>query len=515
MGRLLAIDWDRREARFVLANVVGEQISVRRLAAVPLTEVLEDGDPQPDLGNSLRAALSELRPGRATTLVTLDRSGIEIMQLSLPPAKAEELPVLVANEALRESQMMAEDSVLDFVPLGDDPGEPRHVLAAAVSPEQHARVQQVCAVAGIKPARLVLRPLAAASLLARMESPPGPPTLLVNVVGDEVDMTLLVEGRAWLTRTIRLPANADIHRALHRLLGELNRTIMVAAQGTTGADVERVVLFGSAAEHVEVASRIEAETSLPTMVVDPFEAVEADDSIVPEERGRFAALLGVLLDEAYGRAHAIDFANPRREPPPPNRWRMAAVVGALLLLVLGAGYLHVRSELAELERTNAELREHRDKLAAYEEQTRRVRHVYAAINAWEGQQIVWLDELRDLAIRLPPSRDMVVSGRLSLAGRGSGEVRFPGIVRDYRVISRMEQRLRDGFRTVDSRRVQERDREQDYNWHFETTIRLQPRHPSQYTSHLPAAPAEARAEADAEAAETAVAAAAGEDVSRH
>ena len=88
MARILAVDWDRHEARYVLATASGGKVKVEAVEAVPLVDVAEGGaEPHPDLSGSLGAALADQKTGRLATLVGVERSGIELLHFTLPPAK--------------------------------------------------------------------------------------------------------------------------------------------------------------------------------------------------------------------------------------------------------------------------------------------------------------------------------------------------------------------------------------------------------------------------------------------
>src|SRR4051812_9529233 len=125
MSRLLALDWDRHEARYVVATVRVGGLVVEAAGSVAIATDLEGGSLSERIAPALTAAIAPLKIGRATTLVALERSQIELVNLTLPPASNAELPDLVRNQAMRESGAIGEDACLDFVPLSDDPALPR------------------------------------------------------------------------------------------------------------------------------------------------------------------------------------------------------------------------------------------------------------------------------------------------------------------------------------------------------------------------------------------------------
>ncbi|MEX2559658.1 MAG: hypothetical protein WD403_07070, partial [Pirellulales bacterium] len=133
MPRLLALEWDSREVRFAVALAKAGQSVIEHAFAVPLPARLEG---QASLGDtrtaeSIGQALASLRLGRAETLVAVGRASIELKQLTLPPAPADELPDMVRFQAMREFTSLAEGWPLDFLPLGAGTDGPRQVLAAA------------------------------------------------------------------------------------------------------------------------------------------------------------------------------------------------------------------------------------------------------------------------------------------------------------------------------------------------------------------------------------------------
>jgi Tfp pilus assembly PilM family ATPase/Tfp pilus assembly protein PilN len=492
MARILAIDWDRREVRCVLASSTGGRLRILSARSAPLVDVAEGGGAShPDVSGALRAVLDEARAGRSEILVAVDRASVELLALSLPPAKDSELPGLVAMQVLRESQTADENSIIDFTSLGDtgDPGtaadaasQPRQVAVAVLSAKQLERISATCGDAGLKPTRILLRPFAVASLFARRVSPAERNCLLVNQVADEADLLVLVDGRVVFQRTIRLPEDAAEELVAQRLSAEVNRTLLVAQQGPLGGNsVERVFVFGGSDDRAVLVDQLNAVLNAPVSLVDPFTITDIPEAGPPEHSGRFAALVGMILDETFS-SHAIDFLHPRRPPRPRDRRQILAVVASMVILFGLAGAYYVWSEItardAEISRLAAELKDKTDLVKRTAEQSDRIE----AIRDWQESEVNWLDELQELSLRLPTARDLVVLRMSMLPDRTrGGSVEFSGLVRDNQIVARMEQNLRDEFhRDVSSKRIQNRGQGRGYSWGFETSVSVAARDKQSY-----------------------------------
>jgi Tfp pilus assembly PilM family ATPase len=484
MTRLLAVDWDRREARCVLAATSGKTFKVLSVGSAPLVDVAEGGGSYSDIGGSLRAALDEQHAGRAVTLVGIDRASVDLMNFTLPPAKDSELPELVVNQAMRESQLAGDDALVDFTACSDDPTEPRPVIAAVLGPQQHQRVQEACAAASLRAQRIVLRPLAAASLFLQTSPNTEDVCLLVNVLAEEADLTVVGDGKPQFLRTVRFPGGLDEDSIAGRLSGEIHRTLLVAQQGVLGGrSVDRLVVFGGRNEHATLCSRLGEDLSLPVTVLDPFKAAGVPGGLAPEHPGRFASLLGMLLDESAGRRHAMDFLHPKRPPKPVDRRRpILAAAGLLAALLLGIGY-QTWSEISELDDANEELAQQLRELDGLVKKSAEHRQLVEAVRQWKASEVNWLDEFRDLSLRLPSSRDVIIS-RITMtpARNGGGQLHLSGLVRDPLVVAEIERRLRDAqHRDVRSDRILPRSGEA-YTRTFEVSATVVPRSKDEYAA---------------------------------
>ncbi len=453
MPQVLALEWDATEARLVVADSHGERVAIEQAFAVPLRppQVGEDQEEEQevDVGGQIAAALAARGIGRLETLVAVGRASIELRQLSLPPAPDDELPELVRFQAMREFNEFDEDWLLDFVPLDEAEEEgPRSVLAAAIGPELVDQIRRTCERAGLTPQRLILRPCAAASLLGRTHpAGPSPPRLLVDLLSDEADLTVMIDRKVVFLRTTRLSGdplqNADQPRAL---LAEIRRTIAAAENQLGGRRIEAIALCGSGEQHAALAKSIERELAAPTELFDPFAGLSLGIGLrgkLPEKPGRFAPLLGMALAELEQTGHAIDFLHPRRPPEPPSRRTKLLVAGVAAVLLVGSffGYRgwqrwSLNDEIKQLTNDSKQL----DKdVAAAKEAVAAV----TAIKKWTDTDVVLLDELHKLSKNFPPARQaMLTELKFSSYPAGGGRLSLDGLAAGMDSINETEKSLR-------------------------------------------------------------------------
>jgi Tfp pilus assembly PilM family ATPase len=447
MPQLLALEWNSSEARLAVASSHGDQVLVEQAFAVELRPRDAGADKSDvDIGARLAAALGARGLGRLDTLVAIGRTNIELRQLLLPPAPDDELPDLVRFQAMREFNEFDENWLLDFVPLGDLPNEPRTVLAAAIGPELVDQIQQTCQAAGLKPRRLVLRACAAASLLARSESArQGELRLLIDLLSDEADLTVMSDGRVVFLRTTRLGGDPPQPQVL---IGEVRRTMAAVQNQLGGRKVDSIVLCGVGAQQAEMAQRIEKDLAVPTELFDPFQGLKLGEelrSAPPEHPGRFAPLIGLLLAELEHTGHAVDFLHPRRRQEQPKKWRryvLPAVAAAVLLV----GYIaYVQIARASLTQALLELTAKSAILDNELIEANKVQDMAKEIDKWTVTDVCWLDELERLCRKFPPANDAMLKKLIFGPGKNAkgGLITMEGLAKSPASISSMEQGLSD------------------------------------------------------------------------
>ena len=479
MAPIVALEWDAREARVAVGRTRGKDVVVEQAFSLDLLP-RDPGQTFADvnIGAQVAAALADRGISRPETLVAVGRASIELRLLQIPPAPPEELPDLVRFQAMRQFATLGDDWSLDFVELAGTDAESVSVLAAAISPELIEQIQATCLAGELAPQHLVLRPFAAAALLRRSRAAGDAGCrLVVDMLADEADLTVLVDNEVAFLRTVRLPSVTDGKALAQAVLGEIRRTIGAAQNQLRNQRVDAIVICGRAGDHDQVKQTLEASLQLPVTFFDPFEAVSLGRELkanLPEHSGRYAPLLGMLANEAEARRHDIDFLNPRRRPTAEGQgrrmWLIAGLAATLMLVLAGLVGMRLSTlddEIAELETKSSGL----DKTVVWSRE--RLDEV-AQIEQFTAGDITWLDELHTLSAKLQPSetdREARVTG-LTITARPpiGGRMVVEGYVRESSAISRIEQRLRDDRHRVVGKGGAYDDMRRDFQWRFNETI---------------------------------------------
>ena len=414
------------------------------------------------------------------------------------PAPEAELAELVRHQAAREFTASGDGAALDFVLAPQDSPTARVVTAAALSEQQLANTQEVCRGAQIKPRRFLLHPYSACSLLVRGKTEKV--VLLVDSGQDETDLTVLVDGRVFLCRTVRnhqrsteangaelKPRMREFHsspRSAGRQSPCETRRVEVRSKRSTFVATKRRAASSCA--------RLQEELSIPVELFDPWAKVTRGGSLeaaLPPHPERFAALLGMLADEAEESQTGFDFLNPRRKPEPANRRRLIAVGAGAAALVVLTGVYFAWEQFAEIGGQIERLQQRSKDLDQLVKRGADKQASVAAIEDWSLGDVVWLDELRDLSLRFPQPRDAVLL-RMTLSARptGGGAVEMEGLVRDPSIVGRMESQLRDEYHEINTRRVQESVQGKTNTWKFDSSLSVSRRSKDDYLAYQPVTP---------------------------
>jgi Tfp pilus assembly PilM family ATPase len=507
MSNLIALEWDDAEARVAVADSRRGSVVLEQAFSVALpkdktspeasgatgTISISGAHDLGAIGRRINDALTARGIRRVRTLVGVGRANIELKNLTLPPAPANELPELVRFQAEREFNTLTDEWPLDFLPIPGEEGETITVLAAAISPELVAEIQITCEASNLTPQRLILRPCAAASLLSRAK--PGDEhklRLLVDILTEEADLTVLAGDSPVFMRTARLPADSATSDPLRTLLPEIRRTIAAVHARFQGRQIEEIFLCGEGLAQETLAREIGRELNLPTEVFNPLLACTLGAELkrsMPEHPGRFAPLVGMLLDDAAGEADTIDFLNPRKKAEPKTRRRELTIAAAAagLLLLIGAGWIGFQlhsldSQIAELDTEISQNKPKVDKAGISKANTDKIQE-------WSDSDPNWLDELANLSIKAPHGKDFWLTKFNTPSGseKRTANMQVQAVVKSSDVGERFTNAIRDERHVPRPKTSDEENKVAEYPVSIETEITITPPKPATAAKKDPAA----------------------------
>jgi Tfp pilus assembly PilM family ATPase len=409
--RLLAIDWDRRTLRVVLAKPRPGGIDLLKAVSVPVPAEIRMDDAE-SLGAFLRDALAKARAGARRTLLSIPRNQVVLNTLSLPPTPPEELPAIVGFQMAKELPFAAEQATLDFAVAGVyDPKAPSRVLVAAVRNEDLAFYAKVAQVAGLSVERVGLRPYS--NFLAVTAGAPelAEKTLLLVEIGPQLtEINIIRGGELCFSRaaSVQLPMygegqeaaftdsristlavqdraeDAAGQQAVSELMVDIIRSFEAYRATDPSVSLDHIVVCGASGLEAALAESLAARFATRAELYRPDQALGLTPQRARELRG-FSAALGLAAAHDRRGVGFIDFLHPKK-PVSRRAARMrkvpVAVATAALFLLSGVVF-HVRFVSPKTQREEAL----REELAGRKKEADIVMAFKDQVEALEG----WID----------------------------------------------------------------------------------------------------------------------------
>ena len=477
MAKFLAIDWDETECRYAVAVLQHEKIVVREVGIVPIAEPMEGNESEPPLttlAKTIHDFCKEEKIGSCPLLLSLGRNHVEWVQQKLPPCKKSEIPLILKNQVLREVSGSTELDPIDYLIL-ESSAEGHRVLALTVAWTFRRSLVRTFRSLGYPPLHIGFRAGSAAELVLRnralLEGDPAEPYLVVNTVGNDVDLLVIAEERITALRSFRLPAE----HWQQNLADEIERTLTIGLEGTTPLTVRHVILFGDGTE-----TKLQyylAQYGLTVQFLNPFTlpnlSVSKEKEINDPEK--FAPLIGSLLLQTQKVKPVIDFLHPKEAPKPPNYARPVLLTLVLLGILCTGLYYWNQTIIRQMENQLKEVKAEHQQVTDSYQQLYPSWNVLRQTQLWEMQNIVWLDVLKELSDVLPSNTDLVVSQMTLTTGtnnpRFSGTITLAGKVRDPSVLRKLQSDLQSSGRyLVQNPAPSPNPAGGGYPWWFSTTI---------------------------------------------
>ena len=469
MAKYLAIEWDSSELRMALGRNRSGGIAIDETYAIPLGE---DATPE-TIGAAIKEAVGSGVKG-VETLIAIPRASVEIRQMQLPAAPPDEMPDMVRFQAMRQFTTIGDDWPLDYVELDRSEGHVQ-VLASVISPDGFREIQKVCEASERVAEHMCLRPFASAELLKEHIGNDFTCRLIADVMSNSADLGVMVNGQIVFMRTVRLPAvPEDTELPVQGLMGEIRRTIAAASNQLNGQQVSAVTLFGTGSRLEPLRAAIETQLKLDSEIWNPFTNARLG-STPPQHPGRYAALLGMILNQSAGVRQPIDFLNPRRRPKPKsNRERYLLysflTVAVVAVLAVSAFLLLQRAnqKLVRLTLENETSKVGVAKATLLGDQLRE-------IETFEEQSVNFVEELGTISQAMPGPKDARVQKLVGTLNNGEALITMDIKVSGYEHISNIENSLKSEDREINGKRSREGVGNDEFPWSFQALTTINPK----------------------------------------
>lgn len=477
MAKKLAIEWDSRSLRMVVARQRGSSIVVDQALHFPLPippEGTETVSVESRVARLLTDQVAKHGLSKLPAIVGINRSSIELQVVTVPPVPDDELPDIVRYQAMRECTNLGEDGVVDFVKLPPTDDGKSRVHAAAISAKTLKSCQKICDLAQIQPQSFYVRSFGAAHLVASQSKLAGRTFLIVETLEDRVELTVVSQNDVILTRSTRLPGEPNTEQYVQTLQGEIRRTMLAAQSKSLSEPITQIVILGQPTSP-ETWRTLGVDLKTTVEFLDPLAAehVSSGVDVAPEIANQFGALIGMLLADGSTHHATIDFLNPRRKPDPPDRKRIFVLAGlaaaSVVLMVTYLMYSGISSRDAEIVRLKddfAKLQKSNKPLVELEEEV-------IEIDNWVSADVQWLNELYRMSEKLP-SADEMITTRIHMQPSNSegGTTALEGYVADQSVIRKIETSLMDENHAVLGKGSQERVYGENYTISFQEYVTI-------------------------------------------
>ncbi|MHC4427068.1 MAG: type IV pilus biogenesis protein PilM [Planctomycetota bacterium] len=409
----IAIDIGRRRLRAVLADCDRNRVTVRRSLVETVPDDIDVADARA-VGTWAGQQLAAAGFPKAKSVIAIAREHVVQKRVRLPTVDARELPEMTRLAVQRDLPFDSDTAVIDFVCV--ERGETSTtVQAVAVSQPALSSARQAARSAGLGVEQISLRGMGCAALLGSFDSGGDGGVLAVDIIGERVEFSVVVDGVVRFSRAGELPPADDPAQIADAAVTEARRTWMSYRIVEDTDDVRRAVVIGDPRVSVQVAGSIGEILGVETSVFDGHPLVEHGR----EDLGEAWPLAGLLLAPGV-RAETIDFTRPRKAPDVASRRRQLVLAGVGLAAVIVVGALTAaRLHLSDLQQKVDTLSTQRSTQLPQYWRYRRDRCKDIHLEQWEAAGADWLDHFAYIMDMAPPPDRLVLdsaSGALAFSG---------------------------------------------------------------------------------------------------
>lgn len=485
---ILSLDWDPRELRIVHARIRKDQVRVLDVLAVSIPREVNVGDAE-QMGHVLRDALRQERISTRRVIIDIPRDQAVLNTLTLPKVSVSDLAGMVQLQIGKGLPFATAEAVIDFaVPPDDGEADKVEVLVGAVRSDVVDYYRKICQVAGLKLERAGLRPYANRMAIAHFLSGQLPERVLVVDVGPSLtEIDVLRRGQLVFSRaaSVYVPSGDTVIMSIDRgsrtgdleapdenppepddqgvsivpfradtphrpgdtagvvadLMVEVTRSIEAYRGTDAGAEMDCAVVAGGTGVEEALAEAIQRRFNINAETYNPASCLEGDAQKAADAAG-FSAALGLVLGHAAQGGLHFDFLNPKK-PEAPGQARLKRVpmvAGVAAVFVLAATTFYIKGpakQFARVAELEEQIQEAKDQIKA----NKKFMAMIESVEQFEADQVVWVDELRNLIDVLPDNKKVVLSKvdmyqngkRLEIGLRSKTGQQAPRIVDNFEV----------------------------------------------------------------------------------
>jgi Tfp pilus assembly PilM family ATPase len=479
----VAVDFDSRQLRVVLAEKAAGRTRVLKLAAVAMPEGIDVEAGNGKLADLLGRTLKDLGAAGAGVLMHLSRSQAVLKPITLPPGTpVEQMPAMVAFQAEKELPFHPEEAVVDFcieehhydAAAGPEAPAGVDVLVGATRLPVVSRYRELATGAGARLLRLGLRPYAnlrcveACTVRGAREN-----VLLVHLTGEEAEIDVIVGDSLAFSRavTMKMPgataSAADKETAVGSLAMEVARNVQSYQAVQRGEKVDAALVAGGTGLEAALAEQVAKRLGVRCEMLDPSGALRLGEVA---NASAFISTLGLAIAHTAADPPPFDFLNPKR-PSVRKNVRKATVIalgsalGVALVALAVAGAMDVSRVSGSLDDINAEYGKAMDVSKKLKKEIERVKR----LEAWEADGRDWLSHWAMVSAMLPSCTDAYVQSFKTLS---DGAVSFTINARESRIITDLGVRLTEaGYKFQPGRLATVND---PYGYTYAADIRVTP-----------------------------------------
>jgi len=402
MPQYLSLVIDETVIRGLVADVSGSRIDlVKSFAERPPSSLLSPETAQNQTWFRETLSRHGIKPDHI--LVTIARDLGLMRRLDLPAVPQAEWPIHVGFQARTKLAQPLDSLAWDFLPLPkDDKGLAVQFTALTKSSLQN--LQTSLSGSGLKAAQIHLTPVADMEYLAQAQPSHRlqqiPAAIVISLIDDRLEITLLQQGFVSATHAARIPAS---DQRLPQILAEITRASL-AFQKQLPSNTSPSLFLNAAPD---VAPELSAELQkrfgltpellgLPTNVTATKLA-----SDVSLDFSTYFEAIGTLLAKT-GRHPSIDLLAPRRPQPKRDyRKRKIAILIVGLIAVAGTGGGLYAKNWVEQSRKIADLKKEAATYDPYLQRGEPIIKSGSTVENWQLTKIDPLDEIRLFTSHFP------------------------------------------------------------------------------------------------------------------